>query len=351
MGHRMPIVIREEAGNREKGQDYQHSAQSLPPPGTSEPYQSPPYRQNNRSNGEKSGCLEVARFVVEVLTFIVGLAAFIALLFYVGATRHQVREMRRANRIAQAATDDSRKATADALQETRRSIQVAQEAADAAQKQAQTAIDTLHAQRPYVSVGREDGTVAEYKPPARGEKRGTVLLYFRNTGSVAATNFLVNVNRVLSQNSPLRPKQEQAWGHIERWRVLSEGKPDGGGFVMGATIGTNSTYVKVLPPDWTPSADEWELISVGKSEEGGFSMLGNLEYCDGWGKYHCEMFDIRYSPAPVGIFTARMWGCPSVLSAYRDLSAVVGDPKLTAIPLPRCEQPGERETLEKENNQ
>src|SRR6266498_2660031 len=100
MGRRMPVVIREEAGNREEGQDNQQSSQSLPRPGSAISHQPPSDGQRNRPGGNKNGCLEVARFIVEVLTFIIGFATLIALLFYVKATYHQVHEMRKANRIA-----------------------------------------------------------------------------------------------------------------------------------------------------------------------------------------------------------------------------------------------------------
>src|SRR3954470_23661449 len=41
-------------------------------------------------------------------------------------------------------------------------------------QQAQIALDTLHSQRPYVTLEKADGTVAEYKPPAKGKEKGVV---------------------------------------------------------------------------------------------------------------------------------------------------------------------------------
>ena len=116
---------------------------------------------------------------------------------------------------------------------------------------------------------------------------------------------------------------------------------------MGATVGANSIYRQVLGPEWTPTAEEWKLITLDKSPEGSFSIAGNLEYCDWWGKYHCEWFDIDYRPAPVGSFTARMRECSGGFPPRRP-NAIPGDPEFTVTPLPRCEQPQERAAREEQ---
>jgi hypothetical protein len=155
-------------------------------------------------------------------------------------------------------------------------------------EQVNVAKSTLQvAQRPYVSLGKADGTLVEYVPPPEGERKGALLVFFQNTGATPALSFLANVY----------------------------------------------SY-------WPLGPIEWELMKANKLE-GSFTLGGNFEYCDQWGRLHCEMFSIHYERPPVGRFLAYTYECfigfPPPLK--RDDLGVSADIKV--IILPPCEQPEE----------
>lgn len=204
----------------------------------------------------------------------------------------------------------------------------------ATQNQARIALDQLRSQRPYMSLGKADGTIAEYIPPDEGKSKGTILLYFQNTGPVAATSFLVNV----FNNLPLKNVQKDR--HIERWRLLYKGWPSGKMMGSGATVGANSVYSEALNPNHVPPWEEWKLIEADQLENG-FHIMGNLEYCDWWGDYHCEMFTVEYTPSPVNKFIAT-WNIECPFWPPTDPNKGVSDPMFETKLLPRCKQPEER---------
>jgi hypothetical protein len=212
--------------------------------------------------------------------------------------------------------------------------------AEAAKAQAQIALDQLHSQRPYVSLGRADGIIAEYAPPAKGDKKGTVLLYFQNTGTSAATNFLTNAYSLL----PPAEKGEQR--HIYRARMFFKGKPAGVSFFMGDTVGAGSLRIETLDAKWVPTVDQWKQIAAGQWKAG-FYISGNFEYCDAWGEYRCEMFTLKYAPAPVSKFIANTSReCPNSFVPLPDPTELAKGEDYNAQLLPRCKQPEEHTTYE-----
>ena len=71
-------------------------------------------------------------------------------------------------------------------------------ACQASQRSAETADKTFRTiQRPYVSLGNRDGTLAEYFPPAKGEGKGSISLYFQNAGNMDASHFMYHVRNKL----------------------------------------------------------------------------------------------------------------------------------------------------------
>lgn len=219
-------------------------------------------------------------------------------------------------------------------------------ATNAATDQAKAALSALYSQRPYMRLGKADGTIAKYTAPTGNTKKGTIVLYFRNTGPVAAINFLTNVVRVVPSDKALFSQQDRGERHIERWQVWEGSVFPGQVSTGGDMVEANSIEEVVLDEKWTPTIEEWKLIDGGKSENS-FSITGNLEYCDSWGKYHCEMFYLYYRPAPLSRFTAQMSRCLRGFPPLSDPSEIARADDTSATPLARCEQPEERE--EKEN--
>lgn len=199
-------------------------------------------------------------------------------------------------------------------------------------KQTQIALDTLHMQRPHISLGRADGEIAEYLPPGEGEEKGSIVLYFQNTGPVAATRFLTNISSSVSPD-PTQKKPQQ----IYRYNLLREGKRIYGE-TIGPTIGANSTHPVALDAQAVPTADQWALIQSGQRPEG-FSVSGTFEYCDLWGEHHCEAFTAYYLLPPGNRFV-RSYGMPCPTFPLPDLREAPGD---EIEFLPRCKQPREQE--------
>jgi hypothetical protein len=206
-------------------------------------------------------------------------------------------------------------------------------------RQANIAEQTLRAtQRPYVSLGKADGIIVEYAPPPEGERKGALLVFFQNNGVTPALSFLANVYSWWPLAQSEIPDR-----HIMRWRgVDKQGRGAGRPIYPNVTIGANSIQAVVIDQKWIPSHEEWELMKAGKLEHA-LTLGGNLEYCDQWGKLHCEMFNIRYEPPPVDRFVASTHECPPGFPPPVDKAKLgVGD-DIEIIVSPPCEQPGERE--------
>lgn len=197
------------------------------------------------------------------------------------------------------------------------------------------AIDTLHMQRPYMSLGKEDGVVAEYVAPPAGKEKGIISLYFRNTGPVAATKFIVNAFRYESGN-PFPPAPQQ-W-HVERWQWLEpNGQWSAIHSTQGFTVGASSTYVFSLPQKSVPIPQEWDRIETGQPY--GFLRIGgSLEYCDLWGKYTIECFSMTYAKGTNYQFVATPMECPA---DYPPPPVSLEKKRYIAL---QCEQPLENNT-------
>jgi hypothetical protein len=196
-------------------------------------------------------------------------------------------------------------------------------------------------QSPYISLGKADGIIAEYVLPPEGATKGAMYLFIQNTGNAPALSFLANVHSDLTPGPVF-------FEHIQRWRNLDKkGRIVAWPISERPTVGANSVYVIVVDPQWIPRIDEWEVIKADKWD-GGFSLSGNFEYCDQWGKLHCEMFHVHYKPLPIGRFIANTYQCfigfPFLLK-QSDLGATEEYPVKI---LPPCEQPGERQREQEE---
>jgi hypothetical protein len=331
MGHRIPNygeVRKEMASERQQdeptpirpqqeSQGSSNPSQDVPPSTIVIPISpqspQPPYRK--KKTGHKGAeCRDRWRLGVEIVALFVGAIGLYALIQTLSETRK--------------ATDA---ATTAAI--------ATKLAADAAVAQSKVSTDALYSQRPYVSLGRADGTIVEYIPPQPGEREGMMLLYVQNTGPAPALSFLINVYSDLFSGPRI-------YRHIVRYRQVDEqGKVAGYPIFPNAMIGSDSTHVVVVDPESVPYDDEWELIKSDKGRAR-FALRGNLEYCDQWGKYHCAEFEIHYQPSPVRRFVANSHEClPEFPSLLKESDIIHGENVRIKL-LPRCEQPDERQAEE-----
>jgi len=168
-------------------------------------------------------------------------------------------------------------------------LDATKDAAEAAATQARIALTQLHSQRPFMALGRGDGVIVEYRPPTETGRKGTIQLYFSNTGPAPALRFLVGAH------SSLPTAQIEKGRHLYRRRVIQNGKPTGWLSMGGHIVAANAPYVVTLDSTSVPSDDEWRLIETGKLE---FIIRGTYEYCDSWGKYTCNMFMFIHPGTP-----------------------------------------------------
>jgi hypothetical protein len=209
-------------------------------------------------------------------------------------------------------------------------------AASAAKVSAGTALDTLHSERANIGFGSPDGKFVDYIAPKRGEKKGALIIHFRNTGNFGASSVLINAYSMISSRVN--------WGGRHLLRYIIE-YPKGYFETMadadGGDVAAHGPFDVPLGDTWVPTPSEWSQIQRGKWLHGaGFSVFGTFEYCDNFAQYHCNGFDARYVPPPVDKFVQE-----STTPCF------VGPPNVKEVPEPnrkafvrfldRCRQPNE----------
>jgi len=175
-------------------------------------------------------------------------------------------------------------------------------------------------QRPYVGIGRKDGTMGNLVELEEG-KKVTVVLYFHNGGRLPALNF--NVQLFAAKG----PTLEQ---HMTR--LAYRGRP--AVQMAGGNIIPGDSDRKAIFENWIDNTD-FELAKKGKKT---IPINGMFEYCDEFGDYFCRRFDGQYVPDPIGELNVVMTSdCQYVY------------PRITPwLPfnleyLPPCEEPKERD--------
>lgn len=199
-----------------------------------------------------------------------------------------------------------------------------------------TAIDQLQtSERPYVSIGQADGTLAKFSPSSDG--KAAIALFFTNAGHSPALNFLVNAG--LAGLPPRFGKGSIEERHLERFQSLGSPTMPFHGILSSASgtdIPGQSTHREYLVSKWTLTSEEVKGIKTGKYPF--FEVFGDFEFCDQFGEYRCREFSLRYVPSPVDAFV-------SGPLPVRDCFLMPSVPPPEPVPmkvLHRCEQPGER---------
>jgi hypothetical protein len=205
--------------------------------------------------------------------------------------------------------------TKDALKETRKEFEVIQ--------------------RPLVSLGRKDGTVAEFVEPKDSSQPVSIRLYVQNGGQASA--LIPNIG-ILSATlvGPASGRPEGMSITKPQFRTFKPLLRFREGLVMNQSNGTGgpippqAEYVYVVP----------DLLSKAQvdSIRGGQSSLllsGELEYCDDFGRYSCRLFQLNFDGPPINAFSEVSEDDCALLYSYPPPA-----PGRTYL-LP-CEQPEER---------
>ncbi len=202
-------------------------------------------------------------------------------------------------------------------------------------------------QRPYLSLGRKDGTVAEFTVPNDLTVNQPIglKLYFQNGGLSPALavnigllfppQILVSAGANPTLKQPFQP-QHRGFNFVLRSRDKNGGMNYSAG---GISIAPQSEYVYSLPHQF--SQEEWQDVLKG---EGAPIINGVFAYCDEFGHFSCRFFSLDYEGPPENVFfespetnCANMYGYPPAKSGQ--------------IYLLPCEQPNEREEREKKERQ
>jgi hypothetical protein len=200
-------------------------------------------------------------------------------------------------------------------------------------------------QRPYVSLGRKDGTLAEFVEPRNPQsgQRGGMKIYFQNGGQSPAltTNVgfltgvvLTNING--KWQTPAGLKSQEVFHNLLRYR---DNKGGSGEYTGSGSIAPQSEYVAFVSELLTQE----QLNSMAKGEST-LMLQGMIEYCDGFGRYYCRQFTLFFDGPPINAFSEHdEFSCADW---YRYPPRQPGQTYL-----PPCEQPDERDARQKKENQ
>jgi hypothetical protein len=173
-------------------------------------------------------------------------------------------------------------AVRDQLPELRRAAKASQDAANIAK-------DTLQiSQGAYVSIGRKDGVIAEFKKSSDPRFNDGLVMYFQNSGHLPAKfNWGIEPSTVPLKPHPFVPMtrtRNKKTGAITEF--FSSAAVIGGESVQQLTLGD-------LPPAY--------VDFMSKSNQP-LTINGAYEYCDELGRYSCKRFSLYYQRIPYDTF-------------------------------------------------
>jgi hypothetical protein len=185
------------------------------------------------------------------------------------------------------------------------------------------------AERAYIAFGSKDGSLAEFREPI--DDKPVIELHFFNSGLSEARHFSVQVHTNAAGSTysfNQRHRTEGPYGGIMTSGV-------GGEYSLGA--GAESIFYVTDPKQlWTSK----EL----KNPKGWFSLEGQIEYCDIFGGYHCELFSAEYSPIVHDFVPgSNLLECIRGNIDPRALHGIEMGRPATFVEIPPCEQPSEPE--------
>jgi hypothetical protein len=245
----------------------QNSGHPLPPVPPPNPPPSAPSRCgcDNDPYEQKNYRLNKRQFIVALITLFV-------LSIYTAVAAYQAYQMRKATKATQVA-------------------------AHAAESAANTADATLKvSQGAYVTIGRKDGVVAEFVMPKDPKQNAGILIYFQNSGHLAAKfNWGIEIMNLFPPIPGfLLPLSPHDFNHMTRTRNRKDGST---GETGGQTIAGDSLFVTdivELPRN--------QAITISRSHRL-FMINGVFEYCDALGTYTCRQFMVFHQGDPYNRFS------------------------------------------------
>lgn len=198
-------------------------------------------------------------------------------------------------------------------------------------------------QRPYVSLGRKDGIVAEVvepKGPVPPDALIGLNLYMKNGGRGPALTPHVGIMMGVTLRSGGSPPSEhavqprgEALPYLLRWKSTKDNTIYSN--VDTSPILADSEFVHYVPDQFTQ--EQATALLNGQR----YTLLtGRYEYCDEFGNYYCRQFTLDYESAPFDRFVESPWFDCTSWYAYPPRQP-------DQIYLPPCEQPDEREARER----
>jgi hypothetical protein len=195
------------------------------------------------------------------------------------------------------------------------------------------AIQFLASQRPYVVLGDPWGTLAEVQEI---KDKPFIALHFVNTGNSTASHFAVQTIIWVPNGTPV---VEHAWGHRQRW-IDSDYAMSTTSMGPTVNLGAKAEYTEYLPVG-NNTREQLTTAFAGQDWEG--TMVdGQMEYCDIFGQYRCENFNLVYKPS-IGKFIPAIsnTGVACTNPNPTDIDNAALETRLGRHQIPPCEQPNE----------
>lgn len=183
-------------------------------------------------------------------------------------------------------------------------------------------------QRPYLSLGRKDGTLAEFVEPKSSDPKERIGLkiYLQNGGDAPALTPNVGLLNAIIVGLPAQGLGIHTFQHLLRYR-----DKDGVQGGMGASIPPQSEQVVFIQD----LLSQEQMNSMHKGDTTLF-FQGILEYCDEFGRYSCRQFSLSFDGPPINAFSE----IPSEMECA-DMYSYPPRRADQSYLLP-CEQPAER---------
>jgi hypothetical protein len=197
-------------------------------------------------------------------------------------------------------------------------------------------------ERPYIVLGRKDGTIADFAVPKDWTNpRAAVglIIYFQNTGHLPALHADIGVTMTAlippTGNKPPIDPPERSRGEFYRAR----NKKGEMNWLQGeSSIGGASEFL--LPLANELSKADYDIIQQGHTV---YMVIGAVRYCDDFGDYTCNEFTLFFEGDPFDKFRV-INDEPCLIYGYPPRRADMEY-------LTPCEQPEERAAREKEERE
>jgi hypothetical protein len=201
-------------------------------------------------------------------------------------------------------------------------------------------------ERPSVTLGRKDGTIADFTVPKdlSANRPIGLKLYLQNGGRSPALSLNIGLgtsplNLLAAGHGPSKqPFQPQGgmFHHLVRSRS-KDGKSSSD--TGGISIPPQSEYVHIIPNQF--SQEQWQRTLNGEIAP---MVEVMFDYCDEFGNYYCHWISLFYQGPPVNTFLELNDNDCANLYYYPP----VGTDQVFLLP---CEQPKEREEREKKERE